>query len=215
MMCKVLLLALVGAACAASVEKRQGTPVAQARDGAHGHSGHGGGSSYAAPAPSSYDEGGSQGNLYYYYYPVSEYGSAEVAEGGFDVFAAVILPLLIIGGILLILSSLTFTLTNGRAMSDEPREASIVDELHDEIERVFYLYLNAFESEQCIQRTICQLGTYAKDFKGKNFVLSLVETLAPEGMKNNVAIFAKAAKSGYDTGKCKQFRCVAPKLLDN
>lgn len=171
MMYKVVLLALVSVACAASVEKRQGVPVAQSRDGAsHGHSGHGG-SSYAAPAPSSYDEGGSQGNLYYYYYPVSEYGSSEVAEGGFDVFAAVILPLLIIGGILLILSSLTFTLTNGRALSDEPRESSIVDELHDEIERVFYIYLNAFESEQCIQRTICQLGTYAKDFKGKNFVL--------------------------------------------
>ena len=179
-MSKIVLLALVSVAWAASVEKRQGAPVAQARDGhssgGHGHSGGGhggggGGSSYAAPAPSSYDEGGSQGNLYYYYYPVSEYGSSEVVDGGFDVFAAVILPLLIIGGILLILSSLTFTLTNGRAMSTEPRESSIVDELHDEIERVFYLYLNAFESEQCIQRTICQLGTYAKDFKGKNFVL--------------------------------------------
>lgn len=179
MMIKVVLLALVSVACAASVEKRQGAPVAQARDGAsHGsHGGHssgggGGGSSYAAPAPSTYEEGGSQGNLYYYYYPVSEYGSTtDVAEGGFDVFAAVILPLLIIGGVLLILSSLTFTLTNGRAMSTEAREESVMEQLHDEIERVFYIYLNAFESEQCIQRTICQLGTYAKDFKGKNFVL--------------------------------------------
>lgn len=177
-MSKVVLLALVSVACAASVEKRQGIPAAQARDGAshgsHGHSGGGGGgsSSYSAPA-TTYEEGGSQGNLYYYYYPVSEYGGGahDVSDGGFDVFAAVILPLLIIGGILLILSSLTFTLTNGRALSSEPRESSVMDELHDEIERVFYIYLNAFESEQCIQRTICQLGTYAKDFKGKNLVL--------------------------------------------
>lgn len=175
MMNKVVFLALLSVACAASVEKRQGVPVAQARDGAshgssHGHSG-GGGSSYAAPAPSTYEESGSQGNLYYYYYPVSEYGSTDVADGGFDVFAAVILPLLIIGGVLIILSSLTFTLTNGRALSTEPHESTVMEQLHDELERVFYIYLNAFESEQCIQRTICHLGTYAKDFKGKNFVL--------------------------------------------
>jgi len=224
MLNKIVFVAVLGVVVAASVplEKREGA-VAQARDthggggggGGHGHSGGGGGgSSYAAPAPASYDDGGSQGNLYYYYYPVSEQDSYEVSDGGFDIFAAIILPLLILGGILLLLSSLTFTLTGGgRALSDEPQDASFMDSLHDEIERVFYVYLNAFESEQCLQRTICEIGAYSKDFKGKDFVLGLIDPLVPSGMKGNMAIFKKAASSGYETGKCKKFRCVAPKLL--
>ncbi|KAK4313148.1 hypothetical protein Pmani_015489 [Petrolisthes manimaculis] len=229
MLSKVVFVAILSLACAASVsvENRQG-PVAQARDthggggggSSHSHShggggGGGGGSSYSAPAPAtSYDDGGSQGNLYYYYYPVTEHDSYEVSDGGFDIFAAIILPLLILGGILLLLSSLTFTLTGGgRALSDEPQESSFMDQLHDEIERVFYIYLNAFESEQCLQRTICEIGAYSKELKGKDFVLDLIEPLVPEGMKGNMAIFKKAASSGYETGKCKKFRCVAPKLL--
>lgn len=203
-MTKILLVALVGVACAASVEKREGA-VAQARDTS---------SSYAAPAaPAPSYDGGSQGNLYYYYYPVQEYGETGAASGDFDIFTAIILPLLILGGLLLLLSSLTFTLTTGRALSTETQEPALMDQLHDEIERVFYIYLNAFESEQCLQRTICEMGAYSKDLKGKDFVLGLLEPLVPEGMKGNLAIFKKAAESGYETGKCKKFRCVAPKLL--
>ncbi|XP_045615303.1 uncharacterized protein [Procambarus clarkii] len=207
MLNRLVFIAVVSVACAASVEKRQG-PVAQARD-------TGSSSSYAAPAPApapTYDEG-SQGNLYYYYYPVSEYGSAETSDADFGLFTAIILPLLILGGVLLLLSSLTFTLTTQRALSDAPQEPDFMAQLHDEIERVFYIYLNAFESEQCLQRTICEMGAYSKDFKGKDMVLGLVEPLVPEGMKGNLAIFKKAAQSGYETGKCKKFRCVAPKLL--
>lgn len=164
MMTKILLVALVSVACAASVEKREG-PVAQARDTS---------SSYAAPAPAPSYDGGSQGNLYYYYYPVQEYGETGAASGDFDIFTAIILPLLILGGLLLLLSSLTFTLTTGRALSTETQEPALMDQLHDEIERVFYIYLNAFESEQCLQRTICEMGAYSKDLKGKDFVLGYV-----------------------------------------
>jgi len=202
-MTKVLFVALLSVACAASVEKREGA-VAQARDTS---------SSYAAPAaPATYDTG-SQGNLYYYYYPVQEYGSTEADGGDFDIFTAIILPLLILGGLLLLLSSLTFTLTTGRSLEGEAQEPALMDQLHDEIERVFYIYLNAFENEQCLQRTICRMGAYSKELKGKDFVLGLVEPLVPEGMKGNLAIFKKAAESGYETGKCKKFRCLAPKLL--
>jgi len=200
---KILFVALLGVACAASVEKREGV-AAEARDTS---------SSYAAPAPAASYDTGSQGNLYYYYYPVQEYGSTEAETAGFDIFTAIILPLLILGGLLLLLSSLTFTLTTGRALESEKQEPTLVDQLHDEIERVFYIYLNAFENEQCLQRTICEMGAYSNDFKGKDFVLGLIEPMVPEGMKGNLAIFKKAAQSGYETGKCKKFRCVAPKLL--
>jgi len=203
-MYKLIFLALVGLALANPVEKREGE-VAEARDTS---------SSYAAPAPAATYDTGSQGNLYYYYYPVEEYGSTEASGGDFDIFTAIILPLLILGGLLLLLSSLTFTLTTGRALSEETKgEPDLMEQLHTEIERVFYIYLNAFESEQCLQRTICEMGAYSKEFKGKDFVLNMVEPLVPEGMKGNLAIFKKAAESGYETGKCRKYRCIAPKLM--
>lgn len=204
-MYKLLFVVLVGVACATPVDKREGV-AAEARDTSSSYA------APAAPAATSYDSG-SQGNLYYYYYPVEEYGATEATGGDFDIFTAIILPLLILGGLLLLLSSLTFTLTTGRALTEEPQEPDLMDQLHSEIERVFYIYLNAFESEQCLQRTICEMGAYSKTFKGKDFVLGMVEPLIPEGMKGNLAIFKKAAQSGYETGKCKKFRCIAPKLL--
>ncbi|KAK8744497.1 hypothetical protein OTU49_000836, partial [Cherax quadricarinatus] len=225
MMKKILFVAFVSVACAASVEKREGVAgktkdtVGQTKDTVvqpkeSVGEGRDSGSSYAAPAPApTYDDGGSQGNLYYYYYPVSEYGSAETSDSEYEVLTAIILPLLILGGILLGLSSLTFTLTTQRALTDGPNESDFVTQLHDEIERVFYIYLNAIENEECIKRTICEIGVYSKDLKGKDIVLGLIEPLIPEGMKSNLAIFKKAAESGYETGKCMKFKCNPPKLL--
>ncbi|KAK7075937.1 hypothetical protein SK128_004546 [Halocaridina rubra] len=205
MMYKLLFVAFVGVACATPVDKREGA-VAEARDTSSSYSA-------AAPAPAPSYDSGSQGNLYYYYYPVEEYGSSDAGYANdFDIFTAIILPLLILGGLLLLLSSLTFTLTTGRAL-DDTKEPDLMEQLHTEIERVFYIYLNAFESEQCLQRTICEMGAYSKSFKGKDFVLGMIEPLVPEGMKGNLAIFKKAAEAGYETGKCKKFRCIAPKLL--
>jgi len=204
----VFLLAL-GACCAASLDNREGL-VAEARDGAH----HGGG--HAAPqaaAPAASYDTGSQGNLYYYYYPVQEYGSSEASGGDFDIFTAIILPLLILGGLLLLLSSLTFTLTTGRAMSEEKQEPQLMDQLHDEIEHLFYAYLKSFESEECIARTVCEMGKYSKGMKGKDFVLGMVEPMVPQGMKLNLSIFKNAALSGKEVGKCSKYRCAVPKLM--
>ncbi|KAF2352011.1 hypothetical protein FHG87_017231 [Trinorchestia longiramus] len=238
----LVLLAVVCAAAAATVD--HGRPnryhPAEDRDGAHHggggggggghhgggggggavhHGGGGGGSSYSAPAASapaaSYSSGGGgggdQGNLYYYYYPVDEYGNTEASDSGFDIFASIILPLLILGGLLLALSSLTFTFT-GRAMRNKV-EPGLVDQLQEEVERFFYIYLNAFESESCIQRAVCQSGVYASSTKNKDFFLSLVEPFIPETMKGNMAIFKMAAKDGYDMGKCTKYRCSAPKIF--
>ncbi|XP_018023484.1 uncharacterized protein LOC108679376 [Hyalella azteca] len=219
-------------------------PAAEDRDGAHHggggggggghgergasshHSSGGGGSSYSAPAHSpaaaapaaSYSAGGGggggsdQGNLYYYYYPVDEYGNTEASDAGFDIFTAIILPLVILGGLLLALSSFTFTFT-GRAMRDNA-EPGIVDQLQGEVERIFYIYLNAFESEACIQRAVCQTGVYASTTKNKDFYFSLVEPFIPETMRGNMAIFKTAAKDGFDMGKCTKYRCTAPKIFN-
>jgi len=209
MLSKTVFLVALAVCSAAKLDNRQGQPIAESRDGAH----HGGGGGHAAPAAASSYDSGSQGNLYYYYYPVQEYGSSEASGGDFDIFTAIILPLLILGGLLLLLSSLTFTLTTGRAMSDEKQEPQLMDQLHDEIERVFYAYLKAFESEECIRKTVCEMGAYSKALKGKEFVLGFVEPLVPEGMKSNMAVFKDAAFSGKETGKCKKYKCAPPKLI--
>lgn len=218
----------------------QPSQKAQERDGAHhggggsvGHSSGGGGhghssggsSSYSAPThsqpASSYSAGGGggghggndQGNLYYYYYPVEEYGNTEAADGGFDVFTAIILPLVILGGLLLALSSFSFNFTTGRSLGGDAPEG-IVDQLQGEVERIFYLYLNAFESESCIKRTICESGVYAKEYKNKEFFMSMTEPFVPETMKGNMALFKMAAKDGFEVGKCKKYRCDAPKIFN-
>jgi len=211
MLSKTLCLLAVIAAChAASMkENRQGQPVAESRDGAH----HGGGG-HAAPAPASSYDTGSQGNLYYYYYPVQEYGSSEASGGDFDIFTAIILPLLILGGLLLLLSSLTFTLTTGRAMSDEKQEPQLMEQLQAELERAFYTYLQALESKECIEMTICEMGVYSKDLKGSKVVLGLLEPMVPEGMVSNLKVFKDAAFSGKETSKCgKKYKCQRPKLM--
>ena len=103
-----------------------------------------GGSSYSAPAAQSHaapassysaPSGGStdQGNVYYYYYPTEEHGGHELAGNGFDVFTSIILPLVILGGLLLALSSLTFTFT-GRSIGQEP---GLVDQLETEVRQSF------------------------------------------------------------------------------
>ena len=155
----IIVLLAVGLGCAASVEKRTGT----ARDGAH----HAPAPAPAAAPAQSYD-GGSQGNLYYYYYPVESYGSSAVEDSGFDIFTAILLPLLILGGVLLVLSSLSFTVGR-RSLGSETDE--VMDKLHREIENAFYIYWNAFESEHCVERLVCESGVYAKDIKGNKFIL--------------------------------------------
>jgi len=58
----------------------------------------------------------------------------------------------------------------GRALG-APAETGMVDQLQGEVERIFYLYLNAFESESCIKRTICETGVYAKEYRNKDFYM--------------------------------------------
>lgn len=69
------------------------------------------------------------------------------------------------------------------------------------------------ESEECIKRTVCEMGAYSKDLKGKEFVLGFVDPLVPEGMKSNMAIFKKAASAGKEVGKCNKYKCMPPKLI--
>lgn len=220
----VVLAGVLALVAAATVEhNRPGRFVqAEERDGAH--HGSSGGSSYSSPAQthsapasssSSYSSGGGstdQGNVYYYYYPVDEQGH-ELAGNGFDVFTSIILPLVILGGLLLALSSLTFTFT-GRSMR-ENTEPGLVEQLHAEVERIFEIYLNTLESESCIQQAVCKAGVYAKSYQHKELIIGMAEPFVPEHMKGNMDLFKTAAKEGFEMKKCKKYKCRAPKIFQN
>jgi len=216
MMAKLVVLGTcLALVSAAAMDHQRPGRFAEERDGAH----HGSGSSYAAPAAPapapSYSapapEHKDQGNMYYYYYPVDESGH-DLAGSGFDVFTSIILPLVILGGLLLALSSLTFTFT-GRAMR-EGQEPGLVEQLHSEVERIFNIYMSAMESEECVQRALCQSGSYAKTFKHKNVIMSVAQAFVPEHMKGNMDIFKAAAKDGFEMKKCHKYKCKAPKIFN-
>jgi len=221
--CVVLASALALASAATVDNQRPGgryVPQAEERDGAH-HGSSSGGSSYSAPTQShsapassySASSGGSsdQGNVYYYYYPVDEQSGHDLAGNGFDVFTSIILPLVILGGLLLALSSLTFTFT-GRAMR-ESQEPGLVDQLHTEVERIFEMYMNSLESESCIQQAVCKAGIYAKSYKHNELIIGIAEPFVPEHMKGNMDLFKSAVKDGFEMKKCKKYKCSPPKIF--
>ncbi|XP_053633984.1 uncharacterized protein [Cherax quadricarinatus] len=130
-----------------------------------------------------------------------------------EIYGLIVMPLLIIGSALMTLASIAVYFTGRRALSDGPRHPDFVAELHDELERLFNKYVDAFVSQECSQRIICDVGVYSRDLQGRDILLGLIEPLVPDCMKNNVAVFREAAESGYETGMCKKFKCVPPKIL--
>lgn len=41
----------------------------------------------------------------------------------------------------------------------------------------------------------------------------MAEPFIPDTMKGNMALFKMAAKDGFDTGKCKKYKCSTPKIF--
>lgn len=190
-------------------------------------------SDYSAPAYSggtaaggAQGAAGSQGNLYYYYYPVQESGGypSTAAAGGddFSALLALLLPLLLLGGLALLFLPLLgggiVINTTGRRRRDagEP-EAPYKDamgDLRSEINRLFFMYLNAVESEQCPERIFCEAGTYAGGITGKGFIFRMIDSfdIVPSAFKSKFKVLEKAAVAGKDMNKCKKYLCHPPKF---
>ncbi|XP_037070902.1 uncharacterized protein LOC119092046 [Pollicipes pollicipes] len=106
-----------------------------------------------------------------------------------------------------------FTNTNGTGRTGDNARLDKLNEWKSEVERVFYTYVDVLESEDCVPRTMCELGLYARsyNFAGKDMLLSLAEHYLPEMMQNNARVLKKAATGGYDKNQCrKMFKCEPP-----
>ena len=144
---------------------------------------------YEAPSASSGYESGtpvSQGNLYYYYYPVAAYpvhasdkvsnsASASSGSGGLLesplVFILVPLVLLLLAAPLVAL----FVNTGSTSRSFGSYRQSSMDEkfgsfaeLQEAIDYQLAKYMTALDSENCMDRIVCELGVKASNIPHKN-----------------------------------------------
>ncbi|XP_032795945.2 extensin [Daphnia magna] len=184
---------------------------------------------YDSPAPS-YGPAPSPPGQYYYYAPVKE--SKEKGPSIKDmlekdkealfallpdnkkhltneqkIWLSVLTPLIVIALVIplaaILFSGFTIT-TNGRKFG----ELNITD-MKKSILDIAEGYGSVLETEECMQRIICDLGSYAKSIPGKSYVLTFLSALVPDTMKNNMAIFQKAATYGADKAQCNSFKCSA------
>jgi len=188
-------------------------------------------SDYSAPSYSGGSAGGgsaagSQGNLYYYYYPVQESGGYPTTVGGgddFSVLLGLLLPLLLLGGLALLFLPLLgggiVINTTGRRRRDTNEEPALpykdtMADLRSEVNRLFFMYLNAVESEQCPERIFCEAGTYAGSITGKGFIFRMIDSfdIIPSTFKSKFKVLEKAAISGKDMSMCKKYLCHPPKF---
>ena len=149
----------------------------------------------AAASSSNYEAGApvSQGNLYYYYYPVAAYpvhsnghgghASDKVSSGsssalGGDllesplVFILVPLVLLLIAAPLVALyggSSVSTSRSFGSSRSSNLDDKfGSFDEFQDAIDMQLMKYTAALDSERCMDRIVCELGVRASNIPHKN-----------------------------------------------
>jgi len=194
----------------------------------------------AAASSSNYEAGApvSQGNLYYYYYPVAAYpvhsnghgghASDKVSSGSSSALGGDLLesPLvfILVPLVLLLIAAPLVALYGGSSVSTSRsfgsrRSANLddkfgsFDEFQDAIDMQLMKYTAALDSERCMDRIVCELGVRASNIPHKNLFFSVVEWLAPEhGLLGygRMAILKKAASGVSTMETCKKYRCNPP-----
>lgn len=134
---------------------------------------------YAEPAYADY------GN-----YAAPTYGEAASSENGMSM---IIIPLLIAAALFLLFPSVTTVpVTTGRRKraADESPAANMIERAQD-------MYMAIIESEECIERVVCELGGLVQDAGYSNQMTKTMEMFAPKK-------YAKMMKS-FNNGKdCKK-----------
>jgi len=179
-------------------------------------------------ASQSYEAGApvSQGNLYYYYYPVAAYpvhaddkvsNSASSGSSVLDsplIFLLVPLVLLLIA--VPVVSLLTSNTSSGRSFgraSHLDEKFGSFEELQEAIDHQLSKYMSALDSDRCMDRIVCELGVKASNIPHKSLFFSVVDWLAPEhGLLGygRMTILKQAAEGNYSMDTCRKFVCNPP-----
>ena len=124
----------------------------------------------------------SQGNLYYYYYPVAAYpvnaqatDKVSATSGTSDLLSSpllfILVPLLLLLVAVPVIALLSNTST-GRAFSgrnsDLDEKFGSFAELQTAIDYQLAKYMTALDSEDCMDRIVCELGVKASNIPHKN-----------------------------------------------
>lgn len=174
----------------------------------------------------------SQGNLYYYYYPVAAYpvnggpGASDKvgasSSSTSDLLESPLLFILVPLLLLLLAAPLVALFINsnnsgrsfgGARNSDLDEKFGSFAELQGAIDYQLAKYMTALDSENCMDRIVCELGVKASNIPHKNLFYSVVEWLAPEhGLLGygRMTILKQAASGKYTMESCKKYMCNPP-----
>lgn len=205
--------------------------VAQERDGGHHHHDHGAAAapaaSYVEPAPAAEASYQSQpvstGNLYYYYYPVAAQPIVEKSDDDeLDPLVLVLIPITMLIGVLALLSIFNVSVT-GRSFDSsntffsrqhQDEVFGSWDSFQGEVDRMLERYYQALESESCMDRVVCELGSQANGLSGKSLLMTALDWIIPQHMKSRIETFKEAANEGYEVHTCKsKYHCDSNKLI--
>jgi hypothetical protein len=76
----------------------------------------------------------------------------------------------------------------------------------NQVERLTQVVFAAMNSQECIQRLLCEVGSLSRSFSdASETVTKAVEDYVPEKLKDSYNVFAKAEK-------CEQYRCGSLKV---
>jgi len=147
--------------------------------------------SYGAPS-SGYEE------------PVSEYGGYEATAGGAPDITPILIGILVITGLALLFPSYV-TLTDIRRKRSVPG-AGVHDEGPDSnlVERVQSIYMAVLESEECVERVVCELGGLAEDAGFSKKMTKSLEMFAPKKYAKMMKTF-NHGKDCKKNNKCGYF----------
>jgi len=180
---------------------------------------------YEAGAPAS------QGNLYYYYYPVAAYPvheaddkvSASSSSGLLDsplIYLVVPLVLLLLAVPLVTMFVNTSSSRNARSFGGRSSELDdkfgSFEELQEAIDRQLAKYMTALDSDHCMDRIVCELGVKASNIPHKNLFFSVVDWIAPDHELlgfGRMTILKHAANGLYTMNSCKKYTCNPPAAI--
>lgn len=117
---------------------------------------------------------------------------------------SMIMPLLALAGLGLLIPTVT-SLGGKKKRSVDDSRANLGD-YAERLEKYFKIYRAAVESEECMNRIVCELGDAVSGVRGKAAFLAIMEKFAPGWMTNKMGVFKSAALTSEST-KCVRYKC--------
>ncbi|XP_075731105.1 uncharacterized protein LOC119181896 isoform X2 [Rhipicephalus microplus] len=152
---------------------------------------------YAQPGTGHYGGGGS--------YPSPSFQGSYDTSKRYYGLGSVIMPLLALAGLGLLIPTVT-SLSGKKKRSIEDASRAHLGDYAERLERYFKIYRAAVESEECMNRIVCELGDAVSNVRGKSALLTVMEKFAPGWMNNKIGVFKNAALT-VDTTKCSRYKC--------